>query len=108
MPFRESDMPSTVCIVTFGCQMNKLDSQILRGELARSGYGLVDDPDLADVLIYNTCSVRAHAEDKVWSHLGAWRRRARRPGIRSSTSRTCRSRPRGADPACSSVARRRM
>jgi tRNA-2-methylthio-N6-dimethylallyladenosine synthase len=68
----------TVCIQTFGCQMNKLDSQLLRGELTRRGFVLTDDPDLADAVIYNTCSVRAHAEDRVWSRLGTIRRRAER------------------------------
>jgi len=66
----------TVCVVTFGCQMNKLDSQLLRGELLRSGFDLTEKPDSADVVLYNTCSVRQHAEDKVMSHLGAHRRRA--------------------------------
>lgn len=71
-------MESKVCIITFGCQMNKLDSQLLRGELVRHGYGLTEEPEQADVLLYNTCSVRAHAEDKVWSHLGRWKKRASR------------------------------
>jgi len=66
----------TVAIITFGCQMNKLDSHILRGELVRAGFLLAEEPEQADIVLYNTCSVRAHAEDKVWSHLGAWRRRA--------------------------------
>ncbi len=70
--------PPSVCLVTFGCQMNKLDSQLLRGELARAGFALSDEPDRADVVLYNTCSVRDHAENRVLSHLGAWRRRARR------------------------------
>jgi len=68
--------PPTVCIVTFGCQMNKLDSQLLRGELVRHGFALSDEPDRADVVLYNTCSVRAHAEDRAFSHLGAYRGRA--------------------------------
>ncbi len=71
-----SPEPTTVCIVTFGCQMNRLDSQVLRGELARAGFALTDEPDRADAVLYNTCSVRRHAEDKVFSHLGALRRRA--------------------------------
>jgi len=72
------ERPPTVCIVTFGCQMNKLDSELLAGELVRSGFGLTDDPDHADVVLYNTCSVRQHAEDRALSHLGSYRRRARR------------------------------
>ena len=71
-----TDHNRTVCIITFGCQMNKLDSEVMRAELAGAGFGLTEEPDEADVVIYNTCSVRQHAEDKVFSHLGAWRRRA--------------------------------
>jgi len=70
--------PISVCIVTFGCQMNKLDSQLLSGELVRRGFALESDPDRADVVLYNTCSVRRHAEDRVFSHVGALRRRAER------------------------------
>ncbi|MCK4624663.1 MAG: radical SAM protein, partial [Phycisphaerae bacterium] len=55
---------------TMGCQMNVLDSEILRSLLASSGMELVDDARSADVLLYNTCSVRDQAENKVHSHLG--------------------------------------
>jgi len=65
-------------IVTFGCQMNKLDAELLAAALARSGYRQVAEPEQADVLIYATCSVRDHAENRVLSHLGAWRARAGR------------------------------
>jgi len=58
--------------------MNKLDSQLLGGELVRAGFALSDDPERADAVIYNTCSVRAHAENRALSHLGSWRGRARR------------------------------
>ncbi|MHC4479764.1 MAG: tRNA (N6-isopentenyl adenosine(37)-C2)-methylthiotransferase MiaB [Planctomycetota bacterium] len=71
---------TTVCIVTFGCQMNKLDSELLRGELVRSGFALSDEPERADIVLYNTCSVRQHAEDRALSHLGSYRRRARGEG----------------------------
>ncbi len=72
------DEPIRVCLVTFGCQMNKLDSRLLGGELVRAGYALSDEPEGAEVVIYNTCSVRAHAEDRVFSHLGTYRQRAER------------------------------
>ncbi len=75
-----TNRPTTVCIVTFGCQMNKLDSDLLRGALVREGFGLTERPEDADVVLYNTCSVRDHAENRVLSHLGAWRRRARADG----------------------------
>jgi tRNA-2-methylthio-N6-dimethylallyladenosine synthase len=67
---------------TFGCQMNVLDSELVLGQLRAHGFEPVDDRDLADVIIYNTCSVREHAEQKVWSRLGELRpRKAADPGL---------------------------
>ncbi|OOP57330.1 MAG: tRNA (N6-isopentenyl adenosine(37)-C2)-methylthiotransferase MiaB [Candidatus Brocadia carolinensis] len=56
---------------TFGCQMNKLDAELSLGLLQEEGYKTVDTVEGADVILINTCSVRQHAEDKVYSHLGA-------------------------------------
>lgn len=61
----------TVFFETFGCQMNKLDAELSLGLLQEEGYRIVDKVDEADVILFNTCSVRQHAEDKVYSHLGA-------------------------------------
>ncbi len=61
----------TVFFETFGCQMNKLDAELSLGLLQEEGYRIVDTVDEADVVLFNTCSVRQHAEDKVYSHLGA-------------------------------------
>src|ERR1700728_479514 len=58
---------------TFGCQMNVLDSQLVLGQLRAQGFESVDDRDRADVILFNTCSVREHAEQKVWSRLGELR-----------------------------------
>jgi tRNA-2-methylthio-N6-dimethylallyladenosine synthase len=60
---------------TFGCQMNVLDSQLVLGQLRAHGYETVDDRDEAQVILYNTCSVRQHAEQKVFSRLGELRQR---------------------------------
>ena len=60
----------TVYVETLGCQMNVLDSELVVTELAKMGYRLVDSPKGADLILFNTCSVRQHAEDKVWSALG--------------------------------------
>jgi tRNA-2-methylthio-N6-dimethylallyladenosine synthase len=57
-------------IRTYGCQMNVRDSEVISGLLKNAGYKLVDKPDEADVVIFNTCSVRQHAEEKVWSEVG--------------------------------------
>ncbi|MBS3763662.1 MAG: tRNA (N6-isopentenyl adenosine(37)-C2)-methylthiotransferase MiaB, partial [Planctomycetes bacterium] len=69
-------MNETFHIITFGCQMNKLDSELLQTALQKHGMTRASAPAEADVLIYNTCSVRKHAEDRVFSHLGRWRGRA--------------------------------
>ncbi|HYE63872.1 MAG TPA: MiaB/RimO family radical SAM methylthiotransferase [Phycisphaerales bacterium] len=63
-------MPRNVYIETFGCQMNELDSELVSGQLRALGYRFVPEADAADVVLYNTCSVREHAEQKVWSRLG--------------------------------------
>jgi len=52
-----------------------LDSELVLGQLRAQGYQATDDRDQADVIIYNTCSVREHAEQKVWSRLGELRAR---------------------------------
>ncbi|MBU1006679.1 MAG: tRNA (N6-isopentenyl adenosine(37)-C2)-methylthiotransferase MiaB [Candidatus Omnitrophica bacterium] len=55
-----------VYIRTFGCQMNEHDSGRVRDMLLDSGYAMTDDPAGADVLLFNTCSVRKNAEDRVF------------------------------------------
>ncbi len=62
--------PVRVYLETFGCQMNELDSELVRGQLQALGHGFVQHPDEAEVLLFNTCSVREHAEQKVYSRLG--------------------------------------
>ncbi len=59
-----------VYIETLGCQMNKLDSELVAGLLARLDYRETSEPVDADVAILNTCSVRDHAEQKALSRLG--------------------------------------
>ncbi len=60
----------TVYLETFGCQMNVLDSQLVQSQLTGMGYRFIDDWKRADVVLYNTCSVREAAENKVWSRVG--------------------------------------
>ncbi len=57
-------------IETVGCQMNLLDSELVVGKLRDEGYELTDEIAQADTILYNTCSVRQHAEDKTYSALG--------------------------------------
>jgi len=60
----------SVYLETFGCQMNELDSELVRGQLLALGYRFVESSGGADVILYNTCSVREQAENKVLSRLG--------------------------------------
>lgn len=62
-----------VYIETFGCQMNKADSEHMLGLLDEIGYSQTGDLKAADLMILNTCAIREQAEDKVYSYLGYWR-----------------------------------
>jgi tRNA-2-methylthio-N6-dimethylallyladenosine synthase len=57
-------------ITTFGCQMNKADSERMAGILEAMGFAPSDDPNQAEVILYNTCTIRDNAEQKVYSYLG--------------------------------------
>ncbi|MDO5389634.1 MAG: tRNA (N6-isopentenyl adenosine(37)-C2)-methylthiotransferase MiaB [Eubacteriales bacterium] len=65
----ELGRPLTFCVQTFGCQMNARDSEKLTGILERVGY-MESDSENADFVIYNTCTVRENANQKVYGHLG--------------------------------------
>src|SRR6266404_3016219 len=60
-------------IETVGCQMNMLDSELVVAALRKQGYELTADVAEADVILFNTCSVREHAEHKIYSALGRLR-----------------------------------
>jgi tRNA-2-methylthio-N6-dimethylallyladenosine synthase len=57
-------------ITTFGCQMNKADSERMAGILETMGFEWAEQPDDADLILYNTCTIRDNAEQKVYSYLG--------------------------------------
>lgn len=59
-----------VYLETFGCQMNELDSELVRGQLESLGYTFCATDQDAQVVLYNTCSVREHAEQKAYSRIG--------------------------------------
>jgi len=63
-------MSKRLYIETVGCQMNMLDSELVVASLRKDGYELVATPAEADAILFNTCSVRQHAEDKIYSALG--------------------------------------
>jgi tRNA-2-methylthio-N6-dimethylallyladenosine synthase len=76
-------MTRKLYIKTHGCQMNEYDSARMADAL-RAAHGLerTEDPDQADVLLLNTCSIREKAQEKVFSQLGVWKAlKARRPGV---------------------------
>jgi tRNA-2-methylthio-N6-dimethylallyladenosine synthase len=60
----------TVYLETFGCQMNKLDSELALQALAGAGFKQTESMHEADLIVFNTCSVREHAEERVRSRLG--------------------------------------
>jgi tRNA-2-methylthio-N6-dimethylallyladenosine synthase len=59
-----------VYLETFGCQMNELDSELVHSQLSSLGYQFVDRPEEAQIVLYNTCSVREQAEQKAYSRIG--------------------------------------
>ena len=63
----------TFYLETFGCQMNEHDSEKVAGVLLARGYKQVERLDAADVILYNTCSIREKAAQKVFSRLGELR-----------------------------------
>ncbi len=67
-------MSGKLYIKTFGCQMNEYDSaRMADGLRVAAGLELTDEPEQADVLLLNTCSIREKAQEKVFSQLGRWR-----------------------------------
>ncbi|MEO0479868.1 MAG: tRNA (N6-isopentenyl adenosine(37)-C2)-methylthiotransferase MiaB [Planctomycetota bacterium] len=76
-----SDAPKYL-LHSYGCQMNKLDSELVESKLNERGYVPAEGEADADVVLLNTCSVRQHAEDRVWSRLGVLRKSKRaNPGL---------------------------
>lgn len=59
------------CVVTYGCQQNIADSEHIKGMLEAMGYGFTEDRLEAKLIIFNTCAVREHAEDRVFGNVGA-------------------------------------
>ncbi|MEW6171009.1 MAG: tRNA (N6-isopentenyl adenosine(37)-C2)-methylthiotransferase MiaB [Candidatus Omnitrophota bacterium] len=59
-----------IFLKTYGCQMNVRDSELVCGLLQKNGYQIIQNLQKADVVLFNTCSVRQHAEDRVFSEIG--------------------------------------
>src|SRR5579871_3171130 len=73
--FSPGGSSGTFFLETFGCQMNDHDSEKVAGVLASRGYKQVASPDDASLILYNTCSIREKAAQKVLSRLGEYRTR---------------------------------
>lgn len=66
-------MMKKVHIITYGCQMNEHDSEQIAGLLSSVGYEATDTPEQADMILFNTCSIREKAQHKLFSQLGKFR-----------------------------------
>jgi len=72
-PPNENAVRGTFFLETFGCQMNEHDSEKVAGVLLARGYRQVESPEAASLVLYNTCSIREKAAQKVFSRLGEFR-----------------------------------
>jgi len=80
--FAAADLPSRFCIITMGCQMNVYDSHRLAQSLLAAGLSSVETPEDADLVLINTCTVRAKPEEKAYSLVGRLGRLKRKsPGL---------------------------
>lgn len=70
--------PPLAMVVPYGCQQNVSDSERFKGILAKIGFDFTDDADKADLMLYKTCAVREHAEDRVFGNIGALKHYKRR------------------------------
>lgn len=71
MEIRKRGEKPMAFIRTYGCQQNVADSEKIKGMLSRSGFDFTDSPENADFILFNTCAVREHAEDRVFGNVGA-------------------------------------
>ena len=77
-----SDMQKRYHVTTFGCQMNEHDSERMKGMLESLGYAEAPGRDQADLILFNTCSIREKADERFISHLGEARRlKSQRPEV---------------------------
>lgn len=73
---------SKAFVHTYGCQGNVADSEHIKGMLVEMGYSLCDDVAEADFILYNTCAIREHAEDRVFGNVGALKKyKKEKPGL---------------------------
>ena len=79
---RYSTVAPKAFVHTYGCQGNVADSEHIKGMLIEMGYVLCDDVSEADFILYNTCAIREHAEDRVFGNVGALKKyKKEKPGL---------------------------
>jgi len=67
--------PPRAFVRTYGCQANEADSERMAGQLLQCGFALTKDPEEAQLILFNTCAVREHAEDRVFGNVGRLKQR---------------------------------
>ena len=76
------ESPPLAYVHSFGCQQNVNDGEKIKGVLADIGYGMCDSVEEADLILFNTCAVREHAEQRVFGNVGALKRLKKdKPGL---------------------------
>ena len=79
---RHYDTPPLAFVHSYGCQQNVNDGERIKGVLVDIGYGLCDVPEDADLILFNTCAVREHAEQRVFGNVGALKGlKEKKPGL---------------------------
>ncbi len=74
--------PPLLYMHSFGCQQNANDGEKIKGVLTNLGYGVCDKADDADLIVFNTCAVREHAEQRVFGNIGALKSlKMQKPGL---------------------------
>ena len=79
---RYYDTPPLAFVHSYGCQQNVNDGERIKGVLVDIGYGLCSRPEDADLILFNTCAVREHAEQRVFGNVGALKGlKEKKPGL---------------------------
>ncbi len=78
MEIRKRGEKPLAFVRTYGCQQNVADSEKIKGMLSKSGFDFTEEPENADFILFNTCAVREHAEDRVFGNVGALKNIKRR------------------------------
>lgn len=78
MSIRARGAVPMACVRTYGCQQNVADGEKIKGQLEQMGFSFTEDEDEADLILFNTCAIREHAEDRVFGNVGALKNVKRR------------------------------